>query len=558
MAISPIKIIIGGIDQFSTKFAKISGNIERAGAKMKSVGQMATVGLTLPIAAMGISTVMTAAQFEKSMNRVAVLSRATDSQFSELSKTARKLGAETVFSGNQAADAMGYLAASGMDVDKVIAAMPGTLALAAASQMEIAATADIAASVLTGFGMEATRMTEVADVLALTMSTANANVEQLGEAIKFVGPVAGAMGVSIQETAAALGLLGNAGIKGAMAGTNLRMILAQLANPTKEAIETMSGLGIQKDQIVDSQGNVKGFISVIKALGESGATTADIMKIFGSRVGPAVLALVKQGGDKLAAYTRQLEGAGGTAERISKRQLKGFYGELELLTSAFEEFQMVIADSGLLSWVTQIVTVLTKVMDGMTKTNPEFLRFLVIVAGLVAIGGPLLLVLGQVALSLTSILALFKSVAVIVGVSTKAVAIFAGTAMLVVAALAIWAYNIYLIWKNWEAITSAFSSWRTFWETMKFFFADIFESLKGIARIALPKWLERKIGLTPAASGNISADEALNRSAAGGGVTETKSTVKVNFSNLPAGTDVYSDDADVDIDEATGAILAGG
>jgi TP901 family phage tail tape measure protein len=554
---NPIRIVISAVDKFSSKFAQISKRIETVGQKLNDVGMKASIGLTVPIMAMGISTVNTAAQFEKSMNRAAVLTRATDSQFADLSKTARQLGRDTVFTAGEAADAMGFLAMSGFDTTQIIGAMPGTLDLAAAAQLDMARTADIASNVLTTFQIKAEDMIGVADVLALTMSTSNTNIEQLAEAIKFVGPIAGAMGISLKQTAAAIGLLGNAGIQADMAGTGLRMSLAALAKPTGEAMEALSRLGISKSALIDSKGNVKGFVEIVKELERTGANASDMMQIFGVRAGPAMMALLSQGAKKLEDYTATMDDAGGTAKRISDRQLKGFYGQLELLKSVFEELQIVIADSGLLTAVTNFAKALTDILQVLVKTNPDMIRFLLVIAGAAAVFGPLLMILGQTALALTSILNLFKAVAVVIGVSTKAAAIFAGTAAIVVAALAIWAYNIYLIWKNWDAITSAFSSWQMFWKTMMFFFLEIFDTLKGIAKIALPKWLERKIGLSPVEPGllgTMSAEEAMRSAGGASARTETVSKVKIDFSNLPPGTKFTSEDG-TEFDPESGSLL---
>jgi TP901 family phage tail tape measure protein len=169
---------------------------KKVGEAAETLGKNLSVFVTAPLVAFGATAIKTAGDFEAAMNRVAGITRATGVEFQQLENLAKELGATTQFSASQAADAMGFLAMAGFDTNQIISALPGTLELAAAGNLDLARAADIASNVLTGYGLQAEEVGRVNDVLALASISANTNVEQLGNAFKFVAPVASAMGVS--------------------------------------------------------------------------------------------------------------------------------------------------------------------------------------------------------------------------------------------------------------------------------------------------------------------------------------------------------------------------
>lgn len=545
MAIQPIRIVIQGIDQFSSTINQSQKKIEKFGQGMSKIGQAMTLGLTLPITTFGVSTLKTAANFEASMNRVQVLSKATSGQLEAMQKQARHLGATTKFSASEAGDAMGYLAMAGFSAEKIMGAMPGTLALAAASGMDLAATADIASNVLTGFNLKAEKMNRVADVMASAMSSSNTNVEQLGQAMKFVAPVAAGMNISIEETTAAIGMLSNAGIQGAMAGTNLRQMLSMLAKPTNETARALARLKIPKSELIDATGNVKGIIPVIAALERQGATTTDMLEIFGSKVGPAMIALMKQGSGPLKKFTQDLQGAGGTAQKIADVQTKGLAGQLKNLKSAFEELQLAIADSGLLNWVTKLVTKLTAFTGKISKISPAFLKIGVIIAGVVATLGPLLAILGSVISGIASLSGAIASAGGVVALLSNPVGWVIASIMALVAVIVAMKQKfgmsiksigagllalsgpiglvIAIFKKNWEkvlpflkliglmfvglgqvilyALWPVFKFLEKFGELVGWVSGLVLDLLTSLAKMVLPDWIKNKIGLTPVEEG---------------------------------------------------------
>lgn len=198
--------------------------VERARSQTQKLGDQAKLtttefnrlalafgAVTTALGALTGQAIKTAANFEASMSRVSAITGATTEQFEALEKQAMELGATTVFSASQAAEGMSFLAMAGFDTNEILAAMPGVLNLAAAGQMDLARASDIASNILTGFQLSAEESGRVVDVMAKAMTTANTNIEQLGYAMKYVAPVAASVGLSIEETAAAVGKLSDSG-----------------------------------------------------------------------------------------------------------------------------------------------------------------------------------------------------------------------------------------------------------------------------------------------------------------------------------------------------------
>lgn len=313
--------------------------LKNTGTKaLQAIGK-AVVATGAAIGGLGVAATKVGMDFEKSMARVGALSGATELEFKALEKTALELGKSTVFSSSQAAEAMQYLAMAGFSVNETIAAMPGLLNIAAAGQTELGVAADITSNILSGFGLAAEEAARVADVLTKAFTSSNTSLESLGETMKYAAPVAAAAGFSLEEVAAAAGLLGDAGIQGGMAGTVLRGVMLRLVNPPKQAAEALSALGVS---ITDSSGKIKPLAQIVKELEEAteGMTeaqkTAVISQIAGQNAASGLLAIMEAGGDTLAAFTKELENAGGTAERIANQQIDNLAGDIEILKSALE------------------------------------------------------------------------------------------------------------------------------------------------------------------------------------------------------------------------------
>jgi TP901 family phage tail tape measure protein len=446
----------------------VASSMKQIGAKMKSAGQMMSLGVTLPIVAMGAGIIKTAANFEKGMNRVRALTGATGDDFAKLRDQAKELGSTTQFSATQAADAMGFLAMAGFNTTQILGAMPGTLQLAAAAQMELADAADIVSNVLTGYQMDVSELSRVNDTLVKTFTRTNVNLSMLGQAMKVVGPLAASIGLEFEEVSAAIGLFGNAGIQGAQAGTHLRNVIGRLAKITPEAQAALDTLGIDNSQLVDSTGNVKSLAEVIRVLGPHANRTKELVQIFGMRSGPMLAALLGQGEEAIVTLTEELRNAGGTAERIADVQMEGAAGAILGLKSAFEGLQLAIADSGLLEWFSSMVHSLTGFIRSLSETSPAVLKFATIIAGLVVTIGPLLIALGYLLQGLATlgpvVAALGVAFKVVVGIIGVVISVFTmlSTPILVVGA----------------AVAGLVLAWQVFGDDIKRIVAEVWAAIQ--------------------------------------------------------------------------------
>ena len=215
------------------KIAAVGEDLKNLGDKISGVGTTLTKSVTTPIVGLGTVAVKTAADFDSAMSQVAAVSGATGSDLDALRDKAREMGSKTKFSASEAAEAMNYMAMAGWKTSDMLSGIEGIMNLAAASGEDLASTSDIVTDALTAFGLTAADSGHFADILAAASSNANTNVSMMGETFKYCAPIAGALGFSAEDTAEAIGLMGNAGIKSTQAGTALRTIMSNLSGEVK-------------------------------------------------------------------------------------------------------------------------------------------------------------------------------------------------------------------------------------------------------------------------------------------------------------------------------------
>ena len=319
---------VEGFQRGMSKAQRSLRNFEKSTRRARGMVVGATGAMARGFAAVGTAatiaiadSIRVFASFESSMLRVKAITGATGQEFQDLTNLAKELGATTAFTARESAEAMGFLAQAGFDVKEINKALPRVLSLAAAGQLELASAADITASVLRGFGLSANESGRVADVLAASASSANTSVQEMGVAFKFAGPVASAMGISIEETAAALGVLSNAGLKGSLAGTGLRMVLVKMG-------EDIAGAG--------------GLLPALKTLDTDGVqAVVDTMRDLDARAGTAAVALTKQL-DTVEDLKNQFMLASGSAQKMAEIMLSGLAGSAIETSSAFEGLRIQI------------------------------------------------------------------------------------------------------------------------------------------------------------------------------------------------------------------------
>lgn len=323
-----------GLQSAATSIKQVQADVAIVGATMMAFGAKIN-------GAIG-GAVNTFANFEQSMARVGAVSRASAETLDEMSTAARDMAQATEFSASQVADGMGFLAMAGFDAKQTIAAMPSVLQLSSAGMVDLASAADTTSNILTGMGMRIKDLGPVNDALVATMTRSNTDLQQLGQAFKYVGPVAQAAGVEFNEVSTALGLLGNAGIQASMAGTTLRGIISRLLNSTGEAADTLGRLGIET---MNAEGNFVGLRSIIEQFSKSGAEASDILTVFGDRAGPGMAALISQGVGAFDQLQTAIEESAGSAAELATKQMATFAGQVKILESKAEEASISIGDS---------------------------------------------------------------------------------------------------------------------------------------------------------------------------------------------------------------------
>lgn len=339
---------------------KITTDLDTSAAQkaMKTFGKIASTGLkgtvtavtavSGAISAVGGYAIKTGAEFESAMSRVQAISGATGKEFDALKQQAMELGASTAFSASEAAEGMENLASAGFNTNEIIAAMPGMLDLAASSGEDLASSADIAASTLRGFGLEAEQAGHVADVLAKNAADTNAAVADTGEAMKYAAPVAHNFGISMEECAAAIGIMSDAGIKGGQAGTSLRGALSRLTKPTDDMKEIMNKLGVE---FFDSNGKMISLTEQTKMLSEKMSNLTDkernnaLVTLYGQESLSGMLALVQAGSNKIASLTESYKNCDGAAAEMAKTMQDNLKASLEQVGGAAETFGIKVYES---------------------------------------------------------------------------------------------------------------------------------------------------------------------------------------------------------------------
>lgn len=332
-----------------------SSGIEKGLSKLGSIAakgmKAATVAITGTAAALGgvaAAAIKVGSDFESQMSRVKAISGATGEEFEQLKAQAMQLGADTSFSASQAAEGMENLAAAGFTTSEIMNAMPGLLNLAAASGEDLASSSDIAASTLRGFGLAASDAAHVADVLAANANRTNSSVADTGEAMKYIAPLARAAGLSLEETAAAIGIMANAGVNGSQAGTSLRGALSRLSKPTKDMSEAMDELGIS---FYDSNGKMKSLTEQVGMLRQATEGMTDEQKnnylvtLYGQEALSGMLALINEGEGSLGELTNAYKNCDGAAQKAAETMQDNLSGALEQLGGSAQTLGLAFYNS---------------------------------------------------------------------------------------------------------------------------------------------------------------------------------------------------------------------
>lgn len=497
------------MDGFTKNIGASSGKLDKISKGMVKSGKILTAGVTAPIAAVGAASIKSGSEFDAGMSKVKAISGDTTVDMNKLYKAAEamgisfkkgsndsetafnavraaaiKMGNDTKFTATETTDALYYMGLAGWKADEQIAGLPAVLNLAAASGVELGRTSDIVTDGLTAFGKSAEDSTTFVNALAAASANSNTNVDLLGESFKYVAPIAGGFGYTIQDTTLALGLMASAGVKGTQAGTSLRQALVQLTKPSTNAAAYMDKYGVS---LYDAQGNVKSLrdfmldlrqkfgdldIAVTNADGsiKSGEEIMEeygkklpitqqekltaITTMFGTRALPGILSIINAGQGDFDQLATAIDGAdtafggAGYAAGQAGIMLDNLQGDVTLLKSAFGTTKIVISDmvSGTLR---EFIQQLTEILRKFNEMDPKQQEQIVKILGIVAAIGPLLIVIGKVIGAITAIIGfistiggvlstiggVISTIASVIGAALTAIAGFLGLPVAAVAAI---------------------------------------------------------------------------------------------------------------------------
>ncbi|MFC0559687.1 phage tail tape measure protein [Halalkalibacter alkalisediminis] len=456
------------LSNFDKQMKKLTKDVNTVGSKLKDVGGKLTAGVTLPLVAIAGASIKTGMEFEKSMSKVAAISGGTASEMEILEKKAREMGSSTQFSASETAEAFGFMAMAGWKTEEMLGGIGGVMALAAASGEDLATVSDIMTDSLTAFGMSAQDSGKFADILAAASSNANTNVGLLGESFKYVAPVAGALGYSVDDTTKALSLMANSGIKGSQAGTALRTMMTNLASPTKAMKDAMDDLGIS---LTNSDGSMKTLDEVMHDLRGSfdgldeSQQASYASTIFGKEAMSGALAIINASEDDYNKLSDAIDNSEGSAQEMADTMNDNLAGRLKEMQSALQEMGLVIYER-LQPALEKVVEVVKSLADRFNSLSPRTQTLIIALAAIAAAIGPILMVVGIMIILFGKL----SAACAILGISMAAA--FWWVLAIIAAFAAIVAVVVY-----WEEIKTFFIN---LWDKLKQLFFSSVEYLRGV------------------------------------------------------------------------------
>nr|WP_272493323.1 phage tail tape measure protein [[Clostridium] innocuum] len=455
------------------------------------------MGVTTVIGGVGVAAVKTAADFDSAMSQVAAVSGATGKDFDALRNKAREMGAKTKFSATEAAEAMNYMAMAGWKTEDMLDGIEGVMNLAAASGEDLATTSDIVTDALTAFGLSAKDSGHFADILAAASSNANTNVSMMGETFKYCAPIAGALSFSAEDTAEAIGLMANAGIKSSQAGTALRTIMNNLAGDVKISGKAIGDVTIATTNADGSMRDLSDILADCRSafgnLTESEKAQA-AESLVGKNAMSGFLALMNAGQGDIDKLSSAIDNCDGSAEKMAMTMQDNLAGQLTILKSQLQELAISFGDI-LMPAIRSIVSKLQGFVDKLNGMDEDTKRTIVTIALLVASIGPLLVIIGT-AISKIGV-AMQGFVKLANGISKLKVAVQGGTGVLgklgaalggisapvlaVVAVIAVLVAAFVHLWKTNEGFRDAIiGTWNRIKDTISGFCQGIVDRLNAL------------------------------------------------------------------------------
>lgn len=472
-----------GINTAKEKFDGFSENISNAGKTISDVGGKLTKWITLPVTGLGTAVLKAGMDYEAGMSKVQAISGATGDEMTMLGDKAMEMAAKTKFSTADSAEAYQYMAMAGWKAGDMVDGLAGIMNLAAASGENLGTTSDIVTDALTAFGLKASDSGRFADVLAAASNNANTNVSMLGESFKYVAPVAGALGYSVEDTSIALGLMANSGIKASQAGTSLRTAMTNMASPTREMQKVMEAYGIS---LTDADGSMLSFSEIMEVLREKmggldEATQASAAStLFGKEAMSGMLAIINAAPTDFDKLTEAISNSNGTTERMASIMQDNAAGAFERLKSAVDVLFTKLSEH-LIPIFTSVVEKVTEAVNWFGSLDDGTQKLILTIAGVAAAVGPVLIVVGKI---ITAVGQIGSGITGLIGIVSKVGGAFSGLfsllaanpiALVVVAIAGLVAAFIGL-WNNCEGFRNF---WIGLWENLKNIVSGAIDAIVG-------------------------------------------------------------------------------
>lgn len=455
----PMNKALGTMARHSSEFTKAGKNITKTGKNIQKVGSSLTKTATVPIVGMGVAAVKTAADFESGMSKVQSISGASGKNMGKLTEKAKEMGAKTKFSASESADAFSYMAMAGWKTKDMLKGIEGTMYLAGATGEDLAQTSDIVTDSLSAFGLKAKDTNRFVNVLAKTASSSNTDVGKMGESFKYVAPAAGALGYSVEDTAKALGLMANSGIKASQAGTSLNSWLTRMAKPTKESQAAMDKLGIS---LTDKKGKMKSFGQITKETrtafaGLTKSEKAQYAAMLAGKTGMSGLLAVVNSSDKdFNKLSKSIDNSSGAAKKMYDVANNNLKGGITVLKSTIESIAITFGQK-LMPIVKKGTNYIQKLANKFNSLSDSQVETIIKTAAIVAVVGPAITIFGGLVTKIGTTISMFGTLGKTFKTLNKAekigkiVSLSGGIA--VVALIALIAAGIAL-YKNWDKVVA--------------------------------------------------------------------------------------------------------
>ncbi len=469
-------VAIQKIGQAGEGMQKLGDNISGVGEKLMPV--------TGAVTALGTTAVKVASDFDSAMSQVAAVSGATGEELEALRDKAREMGSKTKFSASEAAEAMNYMAMAGWKTSDMLSGIEGIMNLAAASGEDLATTSDIVTDALTAFGLTAADSGHFADILAAASSNANTNVSMMGETFKYCAPIAGALGFSAEDTAEAIGLMANAGIKSTQAGTAMRTMMNNLAGEVKF---TGAAFGEMEVRTTNADGSMRELNDILadcrvafSQMSES-EKAANAEALVGKNAMSGFLAVMNAAPADIEKLNSAIQNCDGTALGMAETMQDNLAGQLTILKSQLEELAISFGEI-LMPVIREIVTWLQGFIDKLNSMDEGTKEMIVKIGLFVAALGPVLIVIGKVISAVGTILTIVPKVASAFGAVKTAFtalsAVFAANPIgLVIAAVAALIAIFVTLWNKCDGFREF---WINLWQGIKDFFVNIWDGIKSV------------------------------------------------------------------------------